>query len=323
MTGIRIIDAATVRALLPMPRCIELMRDAFRAEAEGRAVQPIRTAMPLPEGGGLLGIMPGLVSRPDWIGIKVMTVFPGNFGTALGSHQGPVLLFDRTNGRPVAMLDGREITAIRTAAASAAATDALARPDAETLGVFGYGEQAHSHVEAIRAVRPIRSVLVWGRDPERARRFAQEVGEAARAVAEPNEAAGADILCLTTAAREPYFEGTWLRPGQHVNIVGSSIPTTSEVDHATLARARVYVDYEPSARALGGDLRRALEVGAIGEDHVVGSVGQVLTAAVPGRRSLDEITAFKSLGMIAEDLIAADHVLREAGAAGAGVVAPF
>ena len=321
MPDLRVIDAALVRRLLPVETCIGLMRDAFRAEADGRAVQPIRTALPLPEGGGLLGLMPGLIRAPDWIGIKVMTVFPGNFSTELGSHQGPILLFDRANGRPVAMIDGREVTAIRTACASAAATDVLAPTAAMSLGVFGYGEQAHSHVAAIRAVRPISSILVWGRDPDRAAAFAEHVG--ARAVATPREAAGADILCLTTAAREPYFEGAWLRPGQHVNIVGSSIPATSEVDHETLVRSRLFVDFAASALALGGDVRRAIDAGAITQDHIIGSVGQVLEGAVAGRRSDGEITAFKSLGMVAEDLIAADHVLRAAEQAGAGVIVPF
>ena len=323
MVKVRVLDAGAVRELLPMEACIDLMRNAFRAEAENRAIQPIRQALPLPDGKGALGMMPGITSNPDWLGIKVVSVFPGNFGTELGSHQGPVLLFDSSDGRLRAMIDGREITAIRTAAASAAATDVLARTDARSLAVFGYGEQAHSHVAAIRAVRPITEVLVWGRDLDKASRFAAALGPHARAVTSPREASGADVLCLTTAAREPYFEGEWLSPGQHVNVVGSSLPSTSEIDSRTLARARLFVDYEPSARALGGDIRRALESGAIPEDHIVGSIGQVLTGAVRGRESADEITLFKSLGMIAEDLIAADHVLREAEARGVGVLIDF
>lgn len=323
MPDFRIIGAGLVRQLLPYDECIPLMRRAFLAEAEGRALQPIRQAMPMPNGKGLLSMMPGVTSDPDWLGIKVMTVFPGNFGTELGSHQGPILLFDPDNGRLLAMIDGREVTAIRTAAASAAATDALANPDAASLGVFGYGEQAHTHVAAIRAVRPIREVLVWGRDLGRARAFAASLGEGVRAVATPEEAAGADILCLTTAAREPYFEGRWLRPGQHVNVVGSSIPTTSEIDHVTLARARVFVDFRDSAMALGGDLRRALEAGAITPEHVLGSVGAVIAGTCTGRERTSDITLFKSLGMVAEDLVACDHILRAAEAQGAGTVASF
>ena len=312
-----------MRDLLPMVECIALMREAFRAEAEGRVTQPIRQAMPLPSGAGLISTMPGHVAQPDLLGIKVMTVFPGNFGTALGSHQGPILLFDPANGCPRAMIDGREVTAIRTAAASAAATDALARADAKTLGVFGYGEQAHSHTSAIRSVRNIGEVLVWGRDFVRARDFAAQAGADVRAVESPADAAAADILCLTTAAKEPYFQGAWLRPGQHINVVGSSVPTTSEIDSATLARSRVHVDYLPSALALGGDLRRALADGMIAEADIEGSVGQVLTGSIDGRRTPDDITLFKSLGMAIEDLLAADAVARAAEALGVGRLVEF
>lgn len=323
MPEFRIIGADLVHHLLPYDECIALMRQAFLAEADGRALQPIRQAMLMPSGKGLLSMMPGVIADPDWLGIKVMTVFPGNFGTELGSHQGPILLFDPDNGRLLAMIDGREVTAIRTAAASAAATDALANPDAASLGVFGYGEQARTHVAAIRAVRKVREVLVWGRDPARAEAFATDLGEGVRAVATPWEAASADILCLTTAAKEPYFEGAWLRPGQHVNVVGSSIPTTSEIDHETLVRSRVFVDFRDSALALGGDLRRALEAGAITSDHILGSVGSVLSGACAGRTSPQDITLFKSLGMVAEDLVACDHILRAAEAKGCGTIAEF
>ena len=323
MPEFRIIGAELVRRLLPHGECIALMRRAFIAEAEGRTLQPVRQSMALPNGKGLLSMMPGYISDPDWMGMKVLSVFPGNFGTELGAHQGPILLFDPDDGRLRAMIDGREVTAIRTAAASAVATDALANPDAASLGIFGYGEQAHSHVAAIRAVRPIREVLVWGRDQTRAAAFAEAIGVGARAVASPQDAAEAEILCLTTAAKEPYFQGAWLRAGQHVNVVGSSIPTTSEIDHETLQRGRVFVDFKNSALALGGDLRRALEAGAINEKHIIGSVGAVMSGACPGRIKGDDITVFKSLGMIAEDLVACDYILRAAEAADCGVVAEF
>lgn len=323
MTVLRLINAAAVRRLLPMGECIARMKDAFRAEAEGRTAQPIRAMVRADHGRGTLAWMPGAITGPDWLGIKVLTIFPGNFGTALASHQGLMLLFDHADGRPAAIIDAREITAIRTAAATAAATDLLARPDARSLAIFGYGEQAETHLAAIRAVRAIDEALVWGRDPAKARAFAERHGPGVRAVATPEEAAGADILCLTTAASEPYFEGRWLRPGQHLNAVGSSVATTSEVDPETVARARVYVDFAESAAALAGDLRLAREAGAIGADHVVGSVGEALVGHVPGRTGPDEITFFKSLGMVAEDLVAADHILRRAEAEGVGTVAEW
>lgn len=319
----RVIGAELVQELLPVDACVPLMREAFRAEAEGRTVQPIRQAMFTPDGKGLLSMMPGQIQAPDWLGIKVITVFPGNFGTDLGSHQGPVLMFDPGNGQLLAMIDGREITAIRTAAASAAATDALATKDASSLGIFGYGEQAHTHAAAVRSVRTIEEVLVWGRDQKKAAEFAKSIGGNARAVAHPAEAAEAEILCLTTAAREPYFEGAWLRPGHHVNVVGSSIPTTAEVDSETLARARLFVDFKESALALGGDIRRALEAEVIDESHILGSIGSVLTGDCNGRLADEDITVFKSLGMVAQDLISCDHVLKTAEARGVGELVNF
>jgi ornithine cyclodeaminase/alanine dehydrogenase-like protein (mu-crystallin family) len=314
---IRLLNADAVRTLLPMDRCIDLMRQAMTLVAtEGGTLQPIRQALWRPDRRGLMSMMPGYVADPEALGIKVITVFPGNFGTGLGSHQGLVLLFDPENGSPKAILDGREITAIRTAASTAAATDVLAPATVRTLGIFGYGEQAHTHLEALPHVRKFERALVWGRDLEKARAFAD--AESARhdfpveAVATPAEAAAADVLCTTTAASEPFFEARWLRPGHHVNVVGSSIPTTSEIDVATVARSRLYVDFKESALALAGDFRRAKEAGAVTDEHIVGSIGDVLSGKATGRASDQDITLFKSLGMVSEDLVSADYIFREA-----------
>ena len=314
---IRVLNAAAVRELLPIPRCTELMRQAMALVATKQTVQPIRQALYHPDRRGLLSVMPGYIGDPEWLGIKVMTVFPANFGTAFGSHQGFVHLFETTNGAPRAILDGREITAIRTAAASAVATDILARRETTTLAIFGYGEQAHTHLEAMTTVRSFERALVWGRDFHRAQQFATiesaHYDLEVTAVATAEEAAvAADVLCTTTAAKEPFFEARWLRPGQHLNVVGSSIPTTSEIDIETIARARLFVDFKDSALALAGDFRRAKEAGAVGDDHILGSIGDVLTGRVVGRGSDQDITLFKSLGMVAEDLVSADFILREA-----------
>jgi ornithine cyclodeaminase len=315
---IRLLNAAAVRSLLPVESCIALMRKAMSLVATNQVVQPIRQAMYLPDRRGLLSMMPGYTADPDWLGIKVMSVFAGNFGTAFGSHQGFVHLFETKNGAPKAIMDGREITAIRTAAATAVATDALARPDPETLAIFGYGEQAHTHLEAVTRVRSFKRAVVWGRDLEKTKRFVaaesdhhQSLEIAAVPTAEEAARAG-DVLCTTTAAKEPYLEARWLRPGQHLNVVGSSVPTTSEIDVETVARCRLFVDFKESALALAGDFRRAKEAGAVTDDHIVGSVGEVLTGRVPGRTDPDQITLFKSLGMVAEDLVTADFLLREA-----------
>jgi ornithine cyclodeaminase len=316
-----VLNAEAVRQLLPMGACIGLMREAMSLVATGEALQPIRQALRHPGGQGLLSLMPGHIARPDRLGVKVVTVFPGNFGTAFGSHQGMVLLFETEHGAPLALLDAREITAIRTAAATAVATDCLARAGARTLGVFGYGEQAATHLEALTPLRDFSRVLVWGRDPARAMAFAaaqsERLGLDIRA-ASAETAGGCDVVVTATASTDPVFFHEWLHPGQHLNVVGSSIPTTAEIDGETMAAARVFVDYKASALALAGDFARAKAQGLVDDDHLLGSIGEILVGAIPGRRSDLEITLFKSLGMVAEDLVAADFVFGEAQRQGVG-----
>jgi ornithine cyclodeaminase len=322
MTTLRLLNAAAVRELLPMHACIPLMRRAFTMVATGETLQPVRQAVRHPDGRGLVGWMPGYTTDPEWFGVKVMSVYPANFGTALGSHQGMVLLFEPLHGEPVAILDGREITAIRTAAATAVATDVLAPPNARTLGIYGYGEQALTHIEALLQVRSFESVRVWGRNLERAQHFAADMtarfGVPVSAVKDGREAAACDVICTTTAAPEPIFFADWLRPCQHVNIVGSSIPTTSEVDEETLVRGRLFVDFKDSTLALGGDFRRAKAKGLIDDEHILGCIGDVLTNRVAARLADTDITLFKSLGMVSEDLLASDYILAEATRRGLG-----
>lgn len=310
----RVLNGADVRRLLPMKDCIDLMRQAFRVVSDGGADQPIRRAVWTSDKSGLLSLMPGHIAEPALLGVKLITVFPN--ATGVGSHQGLVVLFDARTGAPLGIADAAEITAIRTAAATAAATDVLARPDARTLSVLGTGEQARSHLEALPLARPFERVLIWGRDGAKAQGLrdwaAARLNLNAEVAATAQAAAAADVICTVTAAPEPILEGAWLRPGAHVNVVGSSIPSTSEIDVETVVRARVYVDYRASALELAGDLRRAFATGGVGESHVVGEVGQVLNGTAPGRRSPDEITLFKSLGMAAEDLLCASWLLERA-----------
>lgn len=327
MNTLRIINGADVRTLLSMKRCITLMRHAMALVPKGETIQPIRSAVHHPSGRGLLSLMPGYTANPDWLGVKIVTVFPGNFATEFGSHQGMVLLFEPQHGRPVAVIDGREITAIRTAAASAVATDALANPDCQSLGIYGYGDQAHAHLHAITTVRTFNRIQIWGRNPDQARAFAAEQSEQLQlpieVAATAEDVATADVICTATAAAQPFFKSTWLRPGHHLNVVGSSIPTTSEIDVETVARSRYFVDFKDSALALAGDFRAAKAAGLVNDDHILGSVGDVLIGRVQGRTSASDITLFKSLGMIAEDLISCDHVLREAAARNVGSVVEF
>ncbi|RMH22954.1 MAG: ornithine cyclodeaminase family protein [Acidobacteria bacterium] len=322
--SVLILSGDDVRALLPMATCIELMAGALRTLAEGEAVQPLRQALGLTNGKGLLGVMPAQLATPPVAGVKVITVMPGNHARGLDSHQGTVQLFDVDEGRPLAILDAASITEIRTAAASGLATRLLARDDAAELALLGSGVQARSHLEAMRAVRPIRRVRVWSRTLEHARRFADraaaESGLEVVAVDSARQAvAGADVVCTLTGARRPIVEGEWLAPGCHVNAVGACTKTSRELDGAAVARARVFVDRRESAENEAGDLILARDEGAIGDDHVAGELGDLLTGRVAGRTAAEEITLFESLGIGVEDLAAGWHVYRRARDAGRGI----
>ena len=319
---IRLLNPATVRQLLPMDRCIPLMRHALVSVARKETVQPARHGFRPAGVRGLLGLMPGYTQKPSWLGLKALTVFEPVPGAHHGSHQGLVLLFDTRNGAPRALIDAGEITAVRTAAASAVATDVLANANSSSVGIFGDGEQAKRHLHALSLVRPLQAALVWGIDAERAQRFASarsaELGFPVRAVSDPREATEADILCTVTSASQPFLKGDWLRPGQHVNLVGASLPDAAEADTEVVRRSRFFGDYTESTQAQAGEWRRAKESGDVSDEHLLGTIGDVIESLVPGRRSPSDITVFKSLGMIAEDIIAADHVLTEAERLGAG-----
>ncbi|HKB70006.1 MAG TPA: ornithine cyclodeaminase family protein [Thermoanaerobaculia bacterium] len=316
------LSAADVRRLLPMAEAIEAMADAFRALSDGKALLPLRTIVWTPDRRGGLGLMPGYL--PGRFGAKVVTVFPGNHATELDSHQGVVLLFEGERGRLLAIADATEITAIRTAAVSALATRLLAREDAGDLAIFGSGTQARTHLAAMLAVRRIRRVRVWSLSVEAARAFADREGKRhGIAIETPDSAEAAardaEILCTTTSSRDPFLRADWLSPGAHVNAVGSSVATARELEGAAVARCALFVDRRESTVNESGDFLFAKAEGAIGDDHIRGEIGDVLTGRTPGRRSAGEITLFKSLGLAIEDVAAAEHVWRRATEVGAGV----
>jgi ornithine cyclodeaminase len=310
-----------VEAFLPMDECIEVVEGALRALARGEAVQPLRSVHWMPDRHGLLALMPGMLGTVA--GVKVLTVVPENHLHGGESHQGMVLLFEQERGRPLAFLDASSVTAIRTAAASAVATRALARAEAGDLAILGSGVQAGSHLDAMRAVRALRRVRVWSRRPESARRFAEREGERTGLTVEPmptarEAVAGADLICTVTAATEPVLLGEWISPGAHVNAAGACTPRARELDGAAVARARLFTDRRESLLAEAGDFLLAREEGAVTNDHILGEIGEVLEGILPGRRSAEEITLFKSLGIAVEDLAAGWHVYRKALAAGRG-----
>lgn len=304
------ISAEKVARLLPYEECIPLMRDAMIALSSGRTRQLLRGIIDL-DGGRAFGVMPGAMDDGPF-GAKLVSVFPDNFGRGGRSHQGVLALFDPETGAPVAILDAGEITAIRTAAASAAATDALARPDATRLAILGYGEQASRHVEAIRHVRSIEKVTVWGRSPERAAAFAERV-EAADlpCVAEADVAAAvanADMICTVTAAPEPILTSAMVQDGAHINAVGSSRAGPAEIATDLVARARFFADHKEGVLAQGAEFIRARADGVIGDDHLLGEIGEVMAGSLLGRLGDADVTLYKSLGSIVQDLAAGWHV---------------
>ena len=322
-----VLGHAEVRALLPMAECVDVMVDVLCARARGEAEMPLRQVMWLPDRGGGLASMPAYVG-PDALGAKLVSAFPGNSQTPYESHQGAVVLFEATYGRVEAILDAATVTAVRTAAVSAAATRALARPDAQEVAIVGTGRQAALHAEGMLTVRPVRRIRVWGRSRERAEglcaRLRAEHGVAAEAAADVAAAVeGADIVCTTTASREVVLPGRLLPPGCHVNAAGASVPGFRELDGEAVARARLYVDARDSAASESDEIRLALAEGRIGADHVVGELGELFLGQVPGRRDASEITLFESFGLAVEDIAAARHVCAAARAQGVGTRVEF
>ena len=328
MAELLILDADAVRRALPMRDCIEAMSSVMRSVSRGGAQMPLRTILNVPGSDLLFGAMPGCLDEPPSFGAKLLSVRAHSSAGASPSHIGVFVLFDSTSGRPVAILDASELTAIRTAAASAVATQALARRDAGILAILGTGEQAARHLEALAIVCALREARVWGRSADRAAAFAARhavssdirvvVASEARAAVD-----GADVICTTTAAHEPILHGAWLSPGTHVNLVGASTAAAREADDAVVARSRFFVDFKPSALAQAGELRHAMEGGAVTDRHIQGEIGEVLNGTLRGRTAADDITVYKSLGIAAQDLAAAHRVYQSALQIGLGLRVPF
>jgi ornithine cyclodeaminase len=317
------VNEADVRRLLPMDDCVPLMREALASLSRGDVIVPLRSKVMLPDGSGLLGLMPGYLGEPRSFGLKVVTVMPGNHGTTYDSHQGVVMLFGVAHGEPLAILDATSITAIRTAAASAAATHLLARADAGDLALIGSGAQARAHLAAMRAVRTLRRVRVWSRNRAHAETLAREEGPKAGVEIEVSASGeeavrGADLVCTLTASKEPVLQGAWLSPGAHVNAVGACFATHRELDTETVRRARFYTDCRESCLNEAGDLLIPLREGAITDGHLLGEVGEVILGRAPGRSSRDDVTVYESLGVAVEDLAAAHSIHRRAMRTGEG-----
>jgi len=302
-----------IASLLPMNECIDVMEKMFRSLAAGECLQPLRNIMLLPDRSGVLGMMPGHAAKLGVMGIKVITVFHANSEAGLPSHQGVVMLFDAKNGQPLMLFDALEITAIRTAAASAVATKLLSRKNASTLAIIGSGEQAKRHIEAILLVRNIKQINIWSRNEKHAKDLAEQTFSKYNIRVQVTETAkeavtNADVICTVTSSREPVLPGEWIAAGTHINAVGSSVAAARELDTAAIIKSKLFADRYESLFNEAGDFLIPKKEGVVTDDHVKAEIGEVLSGTKKGRENDKEITVFKSLGIAAEDIFSAYHI---------------
>lgn len=317
------LSADEVRRALPMRAAIHAVRRAMAQLSAGECTVPQRTHLDVPDHAGVALIMPSCIPAEGRMAVKVITLYDGNPPKGLPRIQALVLLFDAATGVPLAMMDGGTLTAIRTGAGSGVATDLLARSDARCAAVFGAGAQARTQLEAVACVRPIATARVYDPDPTLAERFAEDMSERLGIIVEPapdpaSAMHGADVVCTATVSRTPVFDDADVQPGMHINAIGSYKPDVQELPGATVARARVVVDYREGALAETGDLLAPIAEGRFGPDHVSAELGEIVLGRKAGRVSDDEITLYKSVGVAAQDLAAASEAFRRASELGLG-----
>jgi len=313
-TGLLVIGREAVRHLLTYEVCTPLMREAMMALSAGRTRQLLRQIIDL-ETGRAFGLMPGAMD--EVFGAKLISVYPENAAIGLQSHQGLLTLFNPQSGAPVAVIHAGEVTAIRTAAASAAATLALANPDARRLAILGTGEQAYSHALAIGRARQLDHISIWGRSVASARSLVQrlqtesDVPVSALSTAE-DAVRDADIICTVTAASTPILKSAWVRDGAHINLVGSSRAGPREVDDELVVRSRFFADHREGVLGQGAEFLHAKAEALIGDDHVKAEIGDVMAGSMPGRLSTENVTIYKSLGSIVQDLVSGWFIYNKA-----------
>jgi ornithine cyclodeaminase/alanine dehydrogenase-like protein (mu-crystallin family) len=310
--ALAMVNALALADILSMTDAIGLMATAMQELSSGLVTAPERGGIAVAPVGTLV-VMPGTMPNIRRFGVKVLSLFPSTASNNHPGHQGVMLLFDADDGRPLCALDSHAVTGLRTAAASAVATNMLSLPDSRSVALIGCGALAQLHAKAICQVRPIEEIIVWGRSIQKAQRIANqcadELGKSvviARSVQEAVERA--DIVCTLTSAALPVLEGRWLRPGQHVNLVGSSTRAKREADDEAVMRSRFIVDSRSHALSQAGELRHAIKSGCVDEKHLAAEIGEVLLGRALGRSNQSEITIYKSLGHIVQDIRISDAV---------------
>ena len=320
-----VLTRSDVEALLTMPETIKAVEDGFRRYAAGEVVMPQRMATVIEPHQGIYLTMPCFVGgEPATVTVKVVAVYgqnPARFG--LPTIQGLLLLYDAATGRAMALIDAEQVTAMRTGAVSGVATKHLAREDARTVTLFGAGPQARAQLEAVCAVRDIDRCLLVTRTGAHDAEFVETMGAKLGIEIAPLRdvraaVAQADVICTATNSERGLFDGAWLRPGTHINAVGSFTAKMCELDPETVRRSRVFVDSHTAAQVEAGEIVQAIAAGAIAYSHVAGDLGGLLQGNVAGRRSDEEITLFKSVGLGLQDTVTAARVYAQAIAKGAG-----
>ncbi len=322
----RALTRAELRRLVPMTDAIELMKVAFAELSAGRAASPLRTVLPLHDGAADALYMPAYVPALGALGVKVVSVFSGNPSRGLPLIHALVCLTDPETGEPLAILDGTYLTALRTGAASGAATDLLARPGSRVLVTFGAGAQGVTQVAAVCSVRPIERVVVVDPNRDARERFRaaieadwQDLLGRVEFSDDPRVVGEADVVCAATTSRQPVFDDADVRPGTHINAVGAYTPEMQEIPPETVRRATVVVDAVDAALTEAGDLIKPLQAGIIGREHLERELGMVAAGLAPGRRSEEEITFFKSVGNAVQDVVVARRAVDRASDEGVGM----
>lgn len=325
---LRILSSSDVRQAVTMAEAIQAVKEAYIQLSAGQAVVPLRTPVPVEKRNGVTLFMPAYLAQSDALGAKIVSVFPGNLARGLPLIHALVIVVDAETGCPIAIMDGTYLTALRTGAASGVATDLLARPEASVVAIFGAGAQARTQLEAVCTVRDIRRVWVYDVVADSVTAYVKEMKQRGRPIpseihiaSSPAQAVReADIICTATTSRTPVFDNADLKPGIHINGIGSYTPEMQEVPAETVARARVVLDSRLASLAEAGDLIIPLQKGLIQEKDIHGEIGEVAAGKIPGRQSAEEITFFKSVGVAVQDVAVATLILRRATDLGLGVL---
>jgi alanine dehydrogenase len=324
---LRVLSQNDVRRAVPMAQAIEIVKGAFAQLSADKAVVPIRTQLEVAQHEGITLFMPAYLQKSDDLGVKIVSVFPRNLETGLPTIHALVVVVDAETGCPAAVMDGTYLTALRTGAVSGAATDLLARTDAQVAAVFGAGAQGRTQLEAVCQVRDIEKACVYDVNREAAEKYVQEMRERGGRIpgdmivaSSPTEAVReADVICTATTSRTPVFADADLKAGVHINAIGAFTPEMQEIPEETIQRARLVVDSREACWAEAGDLIIPRHKGLISESDIYAELGEIVAGTKRGRESDEEVTFFKSVGNAVQDVSVARKVLEEAGRLGLGL----